>query len=358
MPRDAMSNGGLLAVDVGGGTQDLFLWEPGQAVENAVKMVLPAPTQIVARRVRRYTFERRPIFLTGRLMGGGPITTAVRRHLAQGLAVYASPQAALTLHDNIDIIKQWGVSCTESPPPEAAPLVLGDVDLEALKLVLAAYEVPFPTRFAVAVQDHGFSPHASNREFRFQQWREMLDRGGRLSDLAFREPPPCFTRMQAVAEALPGVLLMDTCTAGMRGALLDPEAREHRETGLTVVNLGNAHTFAALIKGDRVFGIYEHHTGMLTTDKLAQHLSGFQAGTLKHFEVFDDGGHGCTIHSEYLREKPFAFTVITGPRRSLARGWPGVFAAPLGDMMLTGCFGLADAWLAMEQQPWLLSSNQ
>ena len=37
------------------------------------------------------------------------------------------------------------------------------------------------------------------------------------------------------------------------------------------------------------------------------------------------------------------FTVITGPRRSLARGWPGVFAAPLGDMMLTGCFGLVTA---------------
>jgi uncharacterized protein (DUF1786 family) len=353
-----MSDGPLLAVDVGGGTQDIFLWEPGQTVENAVKMVLPAPTQIVARRVRRYTFEKRPIFLTGRLMGGGPVTSAVRRHLAEGLAVYAAPAAALTLHDNIDIIKQWGVSFTENPPPEAAPLVLGDVDLEALKAVLSAYEVPFPTRFAVAVQDHGFSPHISNREFRFQQWREMLARGGRLSDLAFREPPECFTRMRAVAEALPGVLLMDTCTAGVRGALLDTEAKKHQEAGLTVVNLGNAHTFAALIRGDRVLGIYEHHTGMLTPEKLAKQLSSFQAGTLKHSEVFDDDGHGCAIESDYLREKPFAFTVITGPRRSLAKSWPGVFAAPLGDMMLTGCFGLADAWLAMEQQPWGLGSDQ
>jgi hypothetical protein len=34
-----------------------------------------------------------------------------------------------------------------------------------------------------------------------------------------------------------------------------------------------------------------------------------------------------------------------------------VFAAPLGDMMLTGCFGLADAWLAMEQQPWVLGES-
>jgi uncharacterized protein (DUF1786 family) len=352
-----MSEGALLAVDVGGGTQDIFLWEPGQTVENAVKLVLPAPTQIVARRLRRLTAEGRPIFLTGRLMGGGPVTVAVRRHLAQGLPVYASPQAVLTLHDNIDIITSWGVSCTEQPPAEAVPVVLGDIDLEALKTVFNAFEVPFPTHFAVAVQDHGFSPQASNREFRFQQWRDILARGGNLSDLAFREPPEWFTRMRAVAEALPNALLMDTCTAGMRGALLDPEARKHRDTGLTVVNLGNAHTFAALIRQDRVWGMYEHHTGLLTPDKLAQHLSRFQAGELTHEEIFSDNGHGCAIHPDYLGERPFGFTVITGPRRALARGWPGVFAAPLGDMMLTGCFGLADAWLAMEHKPWLLGES-
>ena len=352
-----MSDGALLAVDVGGGTQDLFLWEPGQAVENAVKMVLPAPTQIAARRLRRFTAAGRPVFLTGRLMGGGPINSAVRRHLAQGLPLYATTQAALTLHDNLDMIKGWGVSCTDNPPPEAASLVLGDIDLEAIKTLLATFEVPFPTHFAVAVQDHGFSPHASNREFRFLQWREFLDRGGRLQDLAFREPPKCFTRMQAVAEVLPGVMLMDTCTAGMRGALLDPEARKHREAGLTVVNLGNAHTFAALIQRDRVLGIYEHHTGMLTQESLARQLNRFQTGELTHEEVFADGGHGCAIHPDYLGERHFTFTVITGPRRSLARDWPGVFAAPLGDMMLTGCFGLADAWLTMERRPFILGES-
>ncbi len=30
-----------------------------------------------------------------------------------------------------------------------------------------------------------------------------------------------------------------------------------------VVNLGNAHTFAALVQADRLWGIYEHHTGLL-----------------------------------------------------------------------------------------------
>ena len=85
-----MFEGSIMALDVGGGTQDLFIWEPGQAVENAVKMVLPAPTQILARRLGRLSEEGRPIYLQGRMMGGGAVTQAVRRHLARGLPVYAT----------------------------------------------------------------------------------------------------------------------------------------------------------------------------------------------------------------------------------------------------------------------------
>jgi len=58
-----MISGPILALDVGGGTQDIFIWEPGQAVENGVKLVLPAPTQILARRVRRLTAQGQHIFL-------------------------------------------------------------------------------------------------------------------------------------------------------------------------------------------------------------------------------------------------------------------------------------------------------
>jgi uncharacterized protein (DUF1786 family) len=348
----AMLEGGLLAVDVGGGTQDLLIWEPGRPVENSVKMVLPAPTQVLARRLSRLTAARRPVFLAGRLMGGGAVTQAVRRHLAEGLPVFASRQAALTFSDRLDVVAQWGVTLTEEPPAGASAVTLGDVDLEAWRQALAAFEVPWPGHFAVAVQDHGFHPEGSNRRFRFRFWEDFLDRGGALKDLAFREPPPFFTRMLAVAAALPGVLLMDTCAAGIRGALLDPQALDRREQGLTVVNLGNAHTFAALVRGTRLHGIYEHHTGLLDRAKLFAQLARFQTGDLTNDEVFADQGHGCAYGPERPPKDAFDFTVITGPRRRLAQGWPGaVFAAPFGDMMLTGAFGLIDAYLEMENLP-------
>ncbi len=352
-----MFEGSLLTVDVGGGTQDLLIWEAGQPMENAVKLVLPAPTQIMARRLARLTAQGKAVFLTGRLMGGGAVTQAVRRHLAQGLPVYAGPQAALSLSDRLAQAQEWGVILTETPPPESVSLTLGDVDVEGLRRLLDYWEVPFPSHFAVAVQDHGFNPEGSNRRFRFEHWQRFLNTGGRLTDLAYRQPPDYLTRMRAVAEALPGALLMDTCAAGVRGALLDPQARPRLEEGLMVVNLGNAHTFAALVRGERLWGIYEHHTGLLNQAKLFSHLARFQAGELTHEEILADHGHGCAYTPDLPRPPSFAFTVITGPRRRLARSWPGVFAAPFGDMMLTGCFGLVSAFLEAEKSSNLLAES-
>lgn len=347
-----MLKGSLLAIDVGGGTQDIFIWQPGQTVENGVKLVLPAPTQVVSRRIRRLTAREQPIFLNGRVMGGGAVTQAVRNHMGHGLPVSATPQAALSFSDRLEVVEDWGVTITESPPEEAVTVSLGDVDVEALRQVLAAFEVPFPENYAVAVQDHGFFPQGSNRRFRFQCWEHFLAQGGRLTDLAFRQPPCHFTRMMAVAEALPGALLMDTCAAGVRGALLDSLAAEHLDNGLTVVNAGNAHTFAALVRGNRLWGIYEHHTGLLNPEKFFSHLKRFQQGELTNTEVFEDQGHGCAYVPDFSSKGEFAFTVITGPRRSLAEGWPGgVMAAPYGDMMLSGCFGLVAAFLEQEGYP-------
>lgn len=344
------SDARILAIDVGGGTQDILIWDPGQPVENAIKLVLPAPTQIIARRIQRLTATRADLFLTGSLMGSGAVKQAIRQHLAEGLKVYARAGPARTLHDNLAQVTAWGVQITAPPPPEAVPVVLGDVDLAALGRVLAEFEITLPERYALAVQDHGFSPEFSNRRFRFQHWERVLQQGGRLRDLAYRFPPAYLTRMIAAVAALPGAIVMDTCAAAIRGALLDPQAQAHQETGLTVVNIGNAHTFAALVQGERLWGLYEHHTRLLTPAKLAAHLARFQDGTLTNDEVFYDQGHGCVIAPDYPPGKPFCVTVVTGPQRRLAQDFPAILATPFGDQMLTGCFGLVAAYLDLHDR--------
>jgi len=340
-----MFEGSILALDIGGFRQHLLIWEPGQDMEDAVKMVIPAPTRILARRLQRLTEQGQAIFLTGRMMGGGAVTQAVRHHLSQGLKVYATPQAALTLNDRPEIVQQWGVIITEATSFKEVPFPLGDINMYGLSASLSSFEISLPDNIAVALLDHGFHPEGSNRRVRFKYWKEILNRNGKIQDLAFREPPPYFKRMSAVAEALPGALLMDTCAAGVYGALLDPRAREQQEEGLMVVYLGNAHTFAVLVQGEHLWGIYEHHTRLLNQAKLFSHLARFQGGELTNTEVFADYGHGCAYAPGYSLRSQFSFTVITGPRRHLAHGWPGgIFAAPFGDMTFTGCFGLITAF--------------
>ncbi|MDE3228946.1 MAG: pyruvate formate lyase-activating protein, partial [Chloroflexota bacterium] len=66
----------ILAVDVGTGTQDVLLFDSERSIENCFAMVLPSPTVIVQRRILRATAERRPVLLSGHIMGGGPCAWA------------------------------------------------------------------------------------------------------------------------------------------------------------------------------------------------------------------------------------------------------------------------------------------
>ena len=85
----------LLCLDIGSGTQDILLLDTKQPVENAVQLVLPAPTVLVAQGIEKATARGEPIVLTGSTMGGGACTSALRDHLKAGLQAYATQEAAL-----------------------------------------------------------------------------------------------------------------------------------------------------------------------------------------------------------------------------------------------------------------------
>lgn len=337
-----MSIDSLLALDVGGGTRDLLIWQRDQRIENAVKMVLPSPTRVAARRLAQARAQGRPVFLHGWLMGGGAVTRAVKEHIAAGLEVRATPPAAATFYDDPARVEAMGVAIGDQPPAGAVTVPLGDLDLESLGTALGLFNVELPSSLAVAVCDHGFSPGFSNRKFRFGQWRTFLEDGGALGDLITGQPSEQLTRMRAIADQAPGVLLMDTAAAALWGALQDPTVAARADQGICVVNAGNMHTVGFLLAGRRVMGVYEHHTRCLDTARLNEHIARFIKGSLDDQEVFDDDGHGCAR----LAEAPRAISgpvVLTGPQRRLARGLGWQTAVPLGDVMLSGCFGLVAA---------------
>ena len=334
----------LLAMDIGGGTQDILLYEEGKTPENCFKMVLPSPTVVTTEKIAQVTAEGRGIHLTGGIMGGGSCVRALRYHLSLGYPVSAEEAAAKTIKDDLKIVEEMGVVLTKSPPPGFKVIFLSDIDLSSLAQALNFWEVSLPEEVAIAVQDHGHSPAGSNRLFRFEHWKKFLDNGGDIRKLAYRTPPAYLTRMRAAQKTVPNSLVMDTCAAAIWGVLADEMVQPYRQEGMLIVNVGNQHTFAVFLKGWQVYALFEHHTGLMTGEKLKDYLERLWQGELLHQEVFDDGGHGaCMLENFKLKKAPFI--AVTGPRRSLAKGQGHYFAAPYGDMMLTGCFGLVQAWL-------------
>jgi uncharacterized protein (DUF1786 family) len=343
----------ILAIDVGTGTQDILVLEAGTVIENAVQLIMPSPTALLAERVKQATADRVDLVLTGVTMGGGPDHWAVEAHLKAGLKVYATPDAARTFDDDLDRVAAMGVRIVDSPDGAngARRLELRDFYLAELMQALGAFGVS--TAFdavGVAVFDHGAAPPGvSDRRFRFDYLRDQVERGTGLEGFGFlaAEIPSRMTRMQAVARSWTGpepLFLMDTGPAAILGALDD--AIVAASDPVSVVNIGNFHTIAALLEGRRIRGLFEHHTGELSRPKLEQYLDALAIGALSNDEVFADMGHGALELG--LNARSPKRLAVTGPRRGLlddSRLLPHL-AVPHGDMMLAGCFGLLRAMAA------------
>jgi uncharacterized protein (DUF1786 family) len=304
--------------------------------------VLPAQTQIVGQRVRAATAARRPVHLTGVLMGGGASSDAMKEHLAAGLPLSATEDAARTIHNDLARVRALGVEIRPDAPDGAVVIETADVDLDALGAALAPFGVALPEQVAIAVQDHGFRPGAGNNEVRFEYLQGLLAGGGDLRQMVYVEPPRGMTRMEAVRRAIPDAVVMDTGAAAVLGALGDPIVAEAAATdGAILVNVGNMHTFATLLKEQRLYGLFEHHTGGITAEIIAALVARLRDATLdteRFRETFD--GHGAALDPAYHEVGPFSFVAVTGPHRRLARGLGYHEAAPHGDMMLAGAWGL------------------
>jgi uncharacterized protein (DUF1786 family) len=350
----------ILAVDIGTGTADILLTLPGEPLENAVKLVVPSRTQVVGAQIAEATRRAQTVIFSGPTMGGGACGAAMKRHLAAGQAFVATEEAALTFADDLDKVRALGARivgdeaaaelAARMPESSVAEVRSGDLDPGALRdaLDLLGADPRFDA-VAVAVQDHGFSPNSSNRVFRFAFWeaalRERRPIGGLFYDAS--EAPADFTRLRAAAALAAELscggpaLVADTGPAALYGAL--PEGVEDA----VLVNVGNGHTICVVTLSGRLAGVFEHHTSALDGPRLEGFLQRFLAGGLANDEVREDGGHGAVMGSDAqtidLSRLPM---YATGPRRALLAGstLPLQYAAPHGDMMLTGCFGLLRAF--------------
>ncbi|MCJ7703008.1 MAG: DUF1786 domain-containing protein [Anaerolineales bacterium] len=352
----------ILTVDVGTGTQDIYLYDSRVDIENGFKLVVPSPTMMVHRRVKEATQRGQALALSGVTMGGGPSHWAVRDHAKAGFPVYATPDAARTFDDDLAYVESQGIRVVGEEeitrlPDTVLRLELRDFDFRGIARAFEPFGVGLDDldAVAVAVFDHGAAPpQVSDRQFRFDYLDEHIREANRLSAFAFKraEIPAIMTRLQAVAHSAQGfeapLVVMDTAPAAILGATLDPQVRARPR--VMIANVGNFHTLAFRLGPGGIEGVFEHHTGLLDLPKLEALITALADGSLTHEEVFGHHGHGALIYEPL----PLSFgggdfdLVVTGPRRSMFRGENAgrlrpYFPAPFGDMMITGCFGLLAA---------------
>jgi len=349
----------ILTVDVGTGTQDIFLYNSQLDIENGFKLVVPSPTMIVHHRLKEATRRGEAVLLSGVTMGGGPSQWAAEDHLGQGYPLYATPDAARSFNDDLDAVRQMGVqvlSVDEAArlPASVTRLELRDFDFPAIARSLEPFGVTLDdlSAVAVAVFDHGDSPPGySDRQFRFDYLDACIRRENRLSAFAYRaqEVPGIMTRLQAVVDSAGGVdaplVVMDTAPAAVLGATLDPRVSDRER--VLIANVRNVHTLAFRLGPGGMEAVFEHHTGLIDLPRLETLLAALADGSLRHADVFDDNGHGALVYNPQpisLQDGPFG-VAVTGPRRGLMRpsSLRPYFAVPFGDMMIAGCFGLLAA---------------
>ncbi|MDI6786693.1 MAG: DUF1786 domain-containing protein [bacterium] len=333
----------VLAIDVGGGTQDILIYNPCQEMENCFKLIMPSQTVIISKKIRKATHTKKNIFLYGYLMGGGPSTKAIKDHLRAGLRVMAKEEAAKSIHDNLEKVNSMGVAVTDAFSGESEAIEMKDVDLTILSEVLRGFSLSLPRKFIIAVQDHGECKEGSNRDFRFSLIKKFIQDNGYINHLIYKEIPLEFTRMKSIQKYIPQAILMDTGFAAVWGAICDHLVEREKERGVVILNIGNQHTLGVLLKKDKIWGVFEEHTRNMDSEKLKSLIHKFVNGNLSHQEVFSAGGHGCFINSLYQRNKGYELVTVTGPKREIAKNMGYYFANPYGDMMLTGCYGLIRA---------------
>ena len=348
----------ILAIDIGAGTEDVLLYDDEKrSIENCIKMVLPSPSQVFAAKVRAETRQGNDLFVTGDTIGGGAFSHALKQHVATGFRVCMTQNAAYTVRNSLDQVQEMGIEIVQDSEPEnfeGTTLVLEEVNINKLHGLLKFFGEPFSDIdfVAVAVQDHGVFPQEmSNRRFRINKIRELLQKNPKPEAFAFKENeiPPYYPRMKSVVQAskrqLPNahVLVMDTSPDAILGCLMDPAVGN--ADPILAVNVGNGHTMAAIISKDKITAVLEHHTRLLNPQKMERLLRDFADGKLSNDKVFEDNGHGMFYLSKPPGFSEIEKVVVTGPNRNILAktNLPVHFATPAGDVMMSGPIGLIEA---------------
>ncbi|WP_457619780.1 DUF1786 domain-containing protein [Methanopyrus sp.] len=291
-----------VVIDVGVGTTDVVAYTGDP--EYSPRFVAPSRVSTLAQRLRSMLGDPpRYLALVGVPMGGGPTTKELKRLMGRGTEIYAELDAALTLHNDVRRLEEMPrLHIVEDPieevPPDSPVVETYDFRVSTVFEALQRSNVDTDSveTIVACVQDHGYHPnYESNRKHRFERlFRQYLGANGCKPDrMAFDDvPPESFPRLRTAyleaESAGVGAVAMDSKVPIAMLGRVDSDADR-----LLVIDYGTGHVTAFLFDGDRIVGVYEHHTARLSPEKFERQIREFVEGELENEDVYRDGGHGC-----------------------------------------------------------------
>ena len=326
----------ILCLDIGAETQHALLYAPEREWAGCPAFTLPSPERCAAKRIRDAAAKRRPLYLSGCGMGGA-FMDALKEYVRSGLDVTIAPWTAEALYSEHGRLPDMGMTLAGECPKGAECVELGDFDPVFWRNFLGNAGFAMPRRAVVAARAHG-GRSAGEGEGRMRMWRDFLcrDHGEPATLLYYNGAvPKNLTRLRMIQERSNGPVA-DADAAVLLGALSMQELSERSwREGITVLNADDRHTVAFLVYQGRVWGVYEQHTQLLTTELLQRNLEEFRLGWLPDEVVRNAGGHGCALLELPPEAEGFRPTFVFGPRGAAFPGigkrlQPGDGAASIG----------------------------
>jgi len=342
----------FLMIDIGAGTMDILYYDEESGLH--YKAVAKSPVLYLAERAARTPGN---LLITGCEMGGGAISTILRKR-AHDADVTMSASAALTVHHDLDKVRAWGINIVDDSVAEDlkesgrySAITICDLDVERLRDIMDGLGAPFVFDVVgICAQDHGTPPPGiSHLDFRHRKFSTALSENPSPHALLYRsdEIPATFNRLGSIAQSarrLPAgdVYVMDSGMAAILGASLDVNAMDKER--VLVLDVATSHTVGAAIERGELAGFFEYHTHDITLERLESLLEELADGKLEHERILKEGGHGAYIRKAFGFESA-AVIIATGPKRRLVEKsrLSITFGAPLGDNMMTGTAGLLEA---------------
>jgi uncharacterized protein (DUF1786 family) len=344
--------GRYLMLDIGAGTLDMLYYDTDG--ELLYKAVVRSPVRVLADEIRQ---TRGGLLVSGREMGGGPVSQALIDR-ARTAEVVMSTEASATIHHDRQRVLAHGIRVKDAADVHGladasrfSHVRTGDLQPDRLKRLVEGFGVPFAFDVvAVCAQDHGVAPPGvSHLDFRHRMFTAALDHQPVPQALLYRsdQVPAEMNRLSAIARdatALPTdrVYVMDSGMAAILGASMDVLAVDKKR--ILVLDVATSHTVGAAMEAGRLCGFFEYHTTDITAERLDGLLRDLADGKLSHRTILKEGGHGAYLRHAFGYDG-VQLILATGPRRSLAvtSTLPITFGAPWGDNMMTGTVGLMEA---------------